>query len=65
MMIIENKYDFGQTVYLVTDDEQRSRLVTGFRICNHSEIIYYLSYGTIVSEHYDFEISSEKNYVTT
>lgn len=63
MMIIENKFDIGQEVYLVTDENQNKKLVTGLRVCPKGAIIYYLSQNAVISEHYDFEISNEKNIV--
>ncbi len=64
MMIIENKYEIGQKVYLVTDTEQHERLVTAIRVMPGS-LIYQTCFGTIISEHYDFEISAEKNLQLT
>ncbi len=60
MMVIENKFEIGQTVYLLTDKEQQARLVTGIRVCPNC-LLYCLSFGTVVSDHYDFEISAEEN----
>lgn len=61
-MIIENKYEIRQTVYLKTDKEQEPRIVSGIRICPDT-LIYILSFGTNTSEHYDFEISAEKDLI--
>jgi len=60
-MTIDNKYSFGQTVYLITDQEQLPRVVTGIRINPYKTLLYYLSGGTQETVHYDFEISAEKN----
>ena len=62
MMVIENKFEIGQTVYIITDDEQKARLVSGIRVCPGC-LIYYLSYSANVSEHYEFEISETVNEV--
>ena len=62
MMMIENKYDFKQIVYLVTDDEQLPRMVTCIKIFPN-DILYGLSCGTIETSHYEFEISLEKSFV--
>jgi hypothetical protein len=32
MMIIENKFNFGDIVYLKTDPDQRARIVTTFSV---------------------------------
>ena len=59
-MVIDNKYEIGDTVYLVTDKDQEPRLVHGFKVFR-SEILYCLCYGITTSEHYDFEMSETKN----
>ncbi len=64
MMVIESKYEIGETVYLITDKEQAARLVTGF-IVRKTALIYELSCGANSSTHYDFEISLEPNVVLT
>ena len=60
MMIIDNKYEIGQTVYLITDKDQEARVVHAFKVFR-SEILYCLCCGTMTSEHYDFELSDTKN----
>ena len=64
MMVIENKYEIGQTVYLITDEDQLPRLVFCINIYKN-ELIYKLVCGTVISEHYDFEISEEKQLQLT
>lgn len=59
-MNIEIKYGFGQPVYLVTDEEQKKRIVTSI-IITPKDVIYELYCATECSKHYDFEISTEKN----
>jgi hypothetical protein len=61
MMVIDNKYGHGDIVYLITDPEQMARVVTAFTICANSCIVYELTCGTVVSKHYDFEMSLNKN----
>ena len=63
-MVIENKYEIGQTVYLITDEDQLPRLVFCINIYKN-ELIYKLVCGTVISEHYDFEISEEKQLQLT
>jgi hypothetical protein len=60
MMIIENKFELQQTVYLKTDPDQKARVVTRI-IVNPSGLSYELYCGTGGSWHYDFEISTEKD----
>jgi hypothetical protein len=60
-MVIDNKYNFGDEVYLKTDSEQLLRIVTAINCHPNGQIIYVLSCGSQVSDHYDFEISTEIN----
>lgn len=60
MMIIDPKYNIGDTVYLITDIEQLPRIVFCF-IVYDKEILYELACGTGTSKHYDFELSETKN----
>lgn len=63
MMVIDNKYEIGETVYLVTDKEQLQRMVTG--ICQkNGYILYELSQGTGSCWASDIEISKEVNILT-
>ncbi len=61
MILVENKYKIGQTVYLITDCEQHPRLVTAFLVRKY-DIMYELSCGAFASNHMDFEIKKEKEY---
>lgn len=61
-MVVDNKFEFGQVVYLKTDCDQIPRLLTGIDL-RPNMIIYQLSCGTISSNHYDFEMSAEKSLV--
>ena len=65
MMVIDNKYEFGQEVYLKTDVDQRVRIVTSLIIRPNGCISYELSCGVDTRWHYDFEISTEKNVLIT
>ena len=60
MMLIDNKHEIGDIVFLATDEEQLERFVTGLSIRPNS-ISYMLSCGSNESFHYDFEITSERN----
>jgi len=59
-IVTDNKYNIGDTVYLVTDKEQLPRVVYCFLVYRQ-EIIYRLASGIVTSDHYDFEISDTKN----
>jgi hypothetical protein len=54
------KYKIGDICFLKTDVEQRLRIITGILIrqnCN----LYYLSYCTEESLHYEFEFTEQMN----
>jgi len=61
MMIIDNKFELGQKVYLVTDKEQLTRIVNGIQVCSAGSIIYRVACGTVEFWASDYEISTEKN----
>ena len=63
MMVIENKFELGELVYLSTDEDQKQRMVTKIYIHLDGSLIYQLSCGTMYSEHYEKEISEEKNFI--
>lgn len=63
-MIIENKYNIGDSVYLKTDTDQNERIVSGLLI-RKTHLIYYLVCGTNESAHYDFEITVDKDVLKT
>lgn len=61
MLTIDNKFDFGDTVYLETDINQYPRKVIAMEIFAEGEVLYKLMAGTSASYHYHFEISKEKD----
>lgn len=61
MMIVDNKFDLKQIVYLKTDKEQGPRLITAIVMCADGGILYELSCCALSSRHYDFEITIEKD----
>jgi hypothetical protein len=62
-MNIANEYDFGDIVYLKTDPDQLTRIITGISIHPEMQIIYRVSYLGSNTEHYGFEISSERDII--
>lgn len=64
MMVIDNLFEISQEVYLKTDPEQNTRLVTSINI-RKGRMIYELSFGASTSWHEDFEISVEKDVLKT
>jgi hypothetical protein len=65
MMVIDNKFNIGQEVYLKTDTDQRLRIVTAIIVRPDSCYSYELTCGTDSRWHYDFEITAEKNVLIT
>ena len=61
-MLIDNKYDIGDIVYLKTDEDQSMRIITSITVCINS-LIYSLSLASQETQHYDFEISKEKQLI--
>lgn len=62
-MVIQNKYDFGQMVYLITDKDQLPRMITGLLI-KPTHIMYEISQGTQSCWAAAIELSSEINVLT-
>jgi len=60
MMIIDNKFEIGQIVYLKTCKEQTERIITAICVKSFGYILYLLSCGA-----QEIEISSEKNVLIT
>ncbi len=63
-MIIDNEYEIGDTVYLVTDKEQDQRLVFAITVYKSGELLYKIVCGTSSSDHYAFELSDTKNILS-
>lgn len=61
MIVINNRFEIGQIVYLTTDKEQLPRLITGIKVCKEGELLYEIMQSTLQSLHYEFELSAEKN----
>jgi len=63
MLVINNTYDIGDICYLKTDQDQKPRQVCAIEVFKAGELLYRLIQGTVVSSHYEFEISKEKDVV--
>ncbi len=64
MMVIENKFNFGDLVYLSTDPDQKQRIVVA--ICVRPGFLeYQLATGDQYSWHQEFVISAEKDVLKT
>lgn len=64
MMVIDNKFNLGDTVYLKTETEQLPRIVTSL-IVDMGTVMYELINCTTTSRHYEFELSLERNTILT
>ena len=58
---INLEYNIGDEVFLITDEEQKKRIITGI-LLTMKDVIYYLSCSTNETKHYSFEISYHKSY---
>ena len=61
-MVINNQFNLGQIVYLISDHESHQRIVTGIEV-NPVGLLYRLVFGTTESWHFDMEISNEKGII--
>jgi hypothetical protein len=61
MMVIDNKYDLGQIVFLKTDVEQNQRIVTTIKVGADGGLIYQLALGKECSDHFEIEITENEN----
>lgn len=62
-MKINNKYNLEDKVYLITDVEQYPRMVACISVTIGGIIMYTLACAEGSSEHYECEISDEKNVI--
>ena len=61
MMLLDNKHNIGDIVYLKTDTDQSERIITAIQL-NANGLIYMLVCGATETWHYDMEISLEKTF---
>jgi len=61
-MTINNKFEIEQIVFLITDDDQQKRIITGIQVCK-SHLLYRLACGTTDSWHFEYELKLSKSYV--
>ena len=64
-MFINNKFNLGDVVYLITDIEQRPRIVTGIKLRMNDLLVYELACICKETNHFEVEISKEKNILIT
>jgi len=58
MIMLENKFNIGEIVYLITDPKQYARMVVSLEV-GEKDLLYYLSCGTNTTKHFAHEISKE------
>lgn len=59
-MNFNSKYGLNELVYLITDTEQKERMITGVKF-NLNGHVYTLQKGTEESFHYEQEITRDKD----
>jgi len=64
MMVIDNKFNIGDLVYLKTDINQSERIVRAFYVME-TGIEYGLGCGADESWHFDFEITEQVDVLKT
>lgn len=64
-MIVDNQFEIGEVVFLITDKSQNPYMITSFTVFKHGELVYKTVAGTYESSHYEFEMSRERSVLTT
>lgn len=59
-MIIDNVFEIGQLVYLITDPEQSARFITAIQVTKRG-LLYGLMFATEESWHEDYELSADQD----
>lgn len=59
MMVVDNKFEIGQTVYLRTDKDQLPRMLVQLNV-GKTNIMYLLACGMDTSIHVAMEITGDK-----
>lgn len=62
MMKVNNKYSFGDIVYLVTDKDQLKRVVTGI-ILKPDGMMYEVCQAIDTQNHYECELSDTEDII--
>jgi len=60
-MTINNKFELKQVVFLITDNDQYQRIITGIQI-SQNNLLYRLACGTSESWHFEYELATDKTY---
>jgi len=59
-MVINNKFNIGDTVYVKTDIDQSPGIITCIQV-NPGDILYSVSRNSSTSHFYDFELSYDRD----
>lgn len=59
-MRIDNKFNIGDHVYVITDKEQDLGVITAIML-TQNDIIYLVSRDNSIDRFYDFELSLDEN----
>ena len=62
-LVVKIKFEIGSVVYLTTDTEQRVRIICSVRVYGDGDVTYEVACGTMKSEHFWFELSTDKDYI--
>lgn len=62
-LVIEPAFDFGETVYVVTDSDQQPFQITEMTVLPGGTITYKCESGLSEKWFYDFQLSRDKNEV--
>ena len=60
-MEFKSDISLGEMVYLITDQDQLPRIVTGIKFTIDGGSLYTLCQGTLYTEHFRKEIAKSKN----
>lgn len=60
-MSFNSKYKLGEIVFLITDADQLSRIITSVSFTMDGGIMYCLACGTNETKHYEEEIATTQN----
>ena len=63
-MRIDNKFNIGDHVYIITDPEQMKGIITAI-IISSKDVIYQVSRDTHSERFFDFELSYDKDKLIT
>lgn len=63
-MRIENKFNIGEHVYVITDKEQQVEIINGIKLTKN-DILYFVGRDNNTDRFYDYELSLDKNQLIT